>query len=817
MSAPDHESDAPSPKTMFLSFRQDFAHALRVLRTAPGYVAAAVLTLGVGIACATSLFSVVNGVLLRSLPYDDAAQLISLWVGSPERNLPRIPVTPAQYDAWRAGQHSFRDLAASQPRRFVVTNQGEDAVRVTGAMVSTNYFDVMGIHLLLGHVFDANDSLAGSRVIVSQAFWTSHLGAARDVAGKTITLDGNPYTVVGVTASRGASALNLFVPLTVPPVVAGDRNAHVLIVTGRLRANVPVASATRDLGAVLDRLGAEYPASDQAWTPVVVPLLSLAVGNVRPALITLSVAAGLLLLIACVNVGGLILIRLHRRAREFAIRSVLGAGRARVASQLAAESAVVALGGAAVGVMLALLAVSAFHHLAPASLPRAGEVSVSLPVLGFAIAITLLAATVLAVAQIRYSLREELSPALRDGGRGVSGSRHRRRFHHALVVIQVMLAIVVSMNATMFVRRFIALTRTSLGFDPSNVVTGHLVLPPKAYPNSQTQTVFADALADSLAHLRNVTAAALADALPVDRDGTPLVLFAIRGRPAPSSTERPAAYTVAVSPDYFNVLSIPLRRGRFFTREDRAGSRPVVIVDQELVHRYFQDQDPLGQFVSFVGDTVAREVVGVVGAVKQVGPQVEDRPGLYGPLAQLPGPDLRVLVRGNAGPSGVLVRGVRGAATGIDGQVPLLELEPLDGRMADVLGPQRLYATVGTVFALVALFLGGIGLYGTLAFAISQQSKEIGLRLALGASPALIRNGVVQTALLLTAAGVVAGGIGMLVIGSMLKSIVASPGSYDALSFEVVSFTYAAVAVVAAALPAYRASRVDPLESMRSE
>ena len=802
---------------MFESVRQDLAHALRILRTAPGHAIAAVLTLGVGIACATSLFSVVDGVLLRSLPYDDAGSLMSLWVGSPERHLPRIAVTPAEYDAWRAGQHSFRDLAASQPRRFVVTNAGEDAVRVTGAMVSTNYFDVMGIHLLVGHAFDANDSLAASRVILSQAFWTSRFGAARDVAGKTITLDGSPYTVVGVTASRSAGALNLFIPLTVPPVVASDRDAHALIVTGRLRAHVPVASATQDLGTVLDRLGSDYPATDKAWTPIVVPLLSLAVGNVRPAVVTLSVAAGLLLLIACVNVGGLTLIRLHRRAREFAIRSVLGAGRARVASQLVAESAVIALGGAAVGLTLALLAVGAFHRLAPTSLPRAGEVSVSLPVLGFSIAITLVAAVLLAAAQIRYSLRAELAPTLRDGGRGVSGSRHRRRFHHGLVVIQVMLAIVVTMNATLFVRRFVTLTRTTLGFDPADVVTGHLVLPPQRYPSAQAQALFADELADSLAHLPNVTAAALADALPVDRDGTPLVLFAIRGRPAPSSTERPAAYTVAVSPDYFKALGIPLLRGRGFTRQDRAGSRPVVIVDQELVHQYFQDRDPLGQLIAFVGDSVAREVVGVVGTVKQVGPQVEDRPGLYGPLAQFPGPDLRVVVKGNAGPLGRLVRGIRGAATGLDAEVPLLEVEPLEGRMSEVLAPQRLYATVGSGFALVALFLGGIGLYGTLAFAISQQAKEIGLRLALGASPILIRNGVVRTALFLTTMGLVAGGIGMLVIGSMLKSLVASPGSYDALSFEVVSLTYVSVAVIAAALPAYRASRVDPLESMRAE
>ena len=796
--------------------RSDVRSAFRRLRTSPGYAAVSILTLGLGIGASTAIFSAVDGVLLKSLPYRDPESLVQMWESSAPRKFDSFPVTPSDLAEWRTQARSFAGFAAGRGRRTILTAGTGEPERVPGASVTTNYFQLLGVGTHLGRTFVAADSLPSAEppVVLAYGFWLRRFGGDSALIGKPITLDGTPFTVIGILSPNVRTQSQLWTPLVVPPELMADRNAHMLAVIGRIAPGRSIDAARREMAQIAVRLAESYPESNKDWTVTLVPLLDQIVGKLRPALVALMAAVVFVLLIACANVANLTLARGYARAREVAVRGALGAGRRRIAAQMLTENVIIAVFGGVAGVAIASLGVTLLRKIAPANLPRLDDIGVDGRALVFGIAASLVTALVFGVLPALQGSRIDLANALREEGRGSSASTRAKLVQRSLVITQIAFAMVLLTGATLLFRSFVSLANRPLGFVTEEVASGQLTLPRRGYQRDVDQLRYANTLLERLRTEPGVEAAAISGAMP----GGPsagFYLLSIQNVPDPDPTNRPVAYFVPVSADYFKTLGLKLVAGRTITESDRAGSQPVTVVDEMFVKQFLGNRDPLTQRVFLaVDDSIPRQIIGVVKTVKQAGIDADERPTTYLPLAQAPAPDMAVLVRGKtSAPLAALKNQVRA----IDPDVPLYDVQTLADRVAVSVGPTRFYTVLATVFAIIAVVLGAIGVYGVLADTVSRRRRELGIRVALGAAPSTLVRDVLMDGARLAIVGVAIGLLASFWTGRALRALLVDVGERDPIALAGAAVIFAAVALLASLGPAARAVRADPIEALRAD
>jgi putative ABC transport system permease protein len=790
--------------------------AIRSLRRAPAFTLAAVATLGLGIGANTAIFSAVNGVLLHPLAYPDPDRLVVVWgrhttIGRETASLP-------DFLDWRAEARSFEALAAMTHTRFNVTGAGEPEV-VNGGIATANLLHVFGVVPSVGRGFRDDEERSGAlRVaMLGEGYWRRRFGAERDIVGSRILLSGVPHTVVGIVPAQ----LRLERPVDVWTPLATDttrpRRADFLTVFGRLGKDVPLDRAQQEMTTIMGRLEAQYPASNAGWGAEVVGLREQMIGEIRPALLVFMGAVSLVLLVACANVANLMLARAAGRSREVTIRSALGASRTRLAGELLLESMLLSLLGGALGLLLALWGVEGLRALGPDTLPRVDEIGLDLRVLGFALALSLVTGLLFGLAPVWRMAGRDLHRGLAGGSRSVAGGSGIHRARSALVLGEVALAFVLLAGASLLLRSFERLQRVDPGFAADRVLTARVTLPRLAYPEEERWQAFGQDLLARTGAEPGVRSAALVSDAPLG-DSPPYWSFAIQGgeTPAPGAVQDAAVFTASAS--YFETLRIPLVRGRLFESSDRAGGREVALVSQSAAQRYWKGGDPVGARVTF-GDPADPEaqwltVVGVVGDVLHERLNREAYPQIYLAFEQFPERSM-VLVARTAGDPMTTVPAVRRAIAGLDPDLPLADVSTLEDRKAVTLARPRVNATVLGGFALAALVLAAVGIYGVVAYGVVQRTRELGIRMALGAGGSTLLRMVIRQGMRPVLGGMAVGLVGALAGGRLLRGLLFGVGSGDPTILVLVTGFLVAVALVAMYLPARRASRCDPMIALR--
>ena len=794
----------------------DLRYALRSLHRHRVFALTAILTLGLGIGANTAIFSAVNGVLLRPLPYPDPDRILTIWghhatIGRETASLP-------DFLDWRKAR-SFSGMAAWANAAFTVTGTGDPEV-VSGALVTPNYFHVLGAPIPLGRDFRDDEARGAARVVVlSQGYWQRAYGGRPNVVGSQITLGGVPYTVVGAGA-RGLALpaeVDIWAPFQTDTTL-GRRNDFLQVI-GRLAPGATAETAQVELATIARRLEAEYPASNAGWGVELIGLHERIVGEIRPALLVFLGAVALVLLIACANVANLMLVRVAARERELTIRAALGASRRRLVRQLLTESVLLALAGGVLGLGLAVWGVSALRALDPGTLPRLDEVRLDARALAFALVLSvgsgLLFGVVPAIRALGFDLRGDLA----EGGRALSGARSAARTRSALVLAEVALASVLLVGAALLLRSFVGLQQVDPGIAVDGILTARVTLPRSRYDDSARQVAFADALLDRARALPGVTAAALGTDAPVG-DGLSYWGFAITGveQPPPEVVQDAAVYRA--SPEYFHTFGLPLIRGRLFEAGDRVDRTLVAIVSEGLAQRYWPGRDPVGSRITFgdPSDSAAdwMTVVGVVGDVRQDGAVSPAYPQIYVPFAQLSNRSIVVALRAGRNPL-ALAAPLKQALAGVDPNLALSQVTTMEQRIAGTLARPRVNALLLAAFAATALVLAALGIYGVIAYSVVQRTRELGIRVALGASADVVLGMVMRQGLSPVLIGL-AIGLGVAAVGSrMLRSLLYGVAPTDLATYAAVAAFLTAVAVAASYLPARRAARSDPVKALRAE
>jgi putative ABC transport system permease protein len=795
----------------------DVRFAFRQLARSPGFTAVAVLTLGLGIGASTAIFSVVDAVLLRPLPYPRPERLVALGEGNPRFS--ESFVRPDSFRAWR-GQATTLAAVALLSEDSMNLAGGGAPVRAYVGRTTAELFPVLGVRPALGRDFARADEQAGAAavVILSHGFWQRRFGGRPGLVGQAIELDARPHTVVGVLP-RGFALerpFDLYTPLALSP--RRDQSAnHYVTALGRLRDGATVAQAQQEVAVITARLAAQEPRGYRDWRVTVQPLLEARVAAARPALFALVGAVGLLLLIACANVANLLLVRSGVRARELAVRAALGAGRGRLRRQLLTESLVLALAGAAAGLLVAWLGLPALLAFAPEALPRAGEATaLDGRALLFTCATALATSVAFGLAPALRLARVAPHQALQQGGRAAGEGPGARRLRSGVVVAELAVAMVLLVGAGLLFRSFVRLAQVDRGFQPDGAVAVSVTLPERRYDTDARRVAFADGLLARLEALPGVEAVGAAQRLPF-AGGLNLIRWTVVGRPPPP--DPPVMKLYAVTGGYFRAMGIPLVAGRRFDTRDRAGAPLVVIINQALARRHFPGQDPLGQRLAAAhAPHMAGEIVGVVGDVRDDGLAGEVAPQGYVSLAQDSYLALTFVVRarGTEIPAG-WPAAIGAAVAAVDGDQPVAGLRPLRDLVAASIARQRFAMFVFAVFSGAALLLAALGLGGVMAHGVAQRRREIGVRLALGAQAGDIQRLVLRQGGVLVALGLLAGGAGALLAAGLLDRLLFGVQARDPGTFAAMAVVLALVALAACALPAHWASRIDPMQALRME
>jgi predicted permease len=803
------------------TLRQDLVYALRRLRQAPGFTLIAVATLALGIGANSAIFSVVNAVLLKPLPFEEPDRLVRVsqtWKGN------SAVYSPANFLDTAGAASSFESLAAHDGGGFTLTEGGAPA-RVDGATVSASFFEVLRARPVLGRGFLAEENEPGKHrvAVLGHALWRARFGGDPGIIGRTIQIDRESYEVVGVAPPGFAYPVGseLWTPLQYDEQFRIEsRGSWYLGVVGRLRRDVTLEGARQELAAIAARLVQQYPDDNEGVGATVDSLHEATVRQARAGLLVLLGAVGFVLLIACVNVANLLLARVLRREAEIAVRAALGAGRARLLRQLLTEAVVLAVLGGGAGLALASVSLDALLALRPEAVPRLVEIGLDRNVLAFAATGSIATGLLFGILPALHLIRRPAASALREGGRGVLGGRgHRLR--GALVVGQMAMALVLLSGAGLLLRSFAQLRRVDPGFRSEGTLAFRIALPESAYPDDEERIAFYDRLFSRIAALPGVRSVGGVTGLPLTGNNF-TISFEVAGRPPVPPAEQPSMQTRIASPGYFETMGIPLRRGRRIEARDGATAAQVVVLSEAAVRQYFQDEDPLGRVLK-IGlrrgpgkPGAGGEVVGIVGDVKEHGLQARQPPAVYIPYEQYPTPSLDVVVHTSLDP-GSLAAPVEACVRELDPQLPLTRVATLDEVVARSLAEPRFYAILLGAFAATALFLAALGIFGALSYAVSQRSREIGIRVALGAQPAEVLGMVLRHALTLAALGMGIGLAGALALSRAISGMLFGLSPSDPATLGGVAALLAAVALLASYIPARRATRVDPVEALRAE
>jgi putative ABC transport system permease protein len=808
-----------------LSIGHDVRFAFRALRQRPAVTVTAIVALGLAIGSTTAIFSVVNAVLLKPLSFDDPDRVAILWESNPGRGLDIFSASPANFLDWEKQNTVFQSMSAYSSGSVTVTGIEESAERIQRAVVSEQFFNVVRTPPQVGRTLLPEDSQQGKDVVavISHRYWQSRFGGDPSVIGKNILLDGRSYSIVGVmpAAFMYPADTDVWTPL----VIAGStvRGAHTLLAIGRLKDGATFEQADIEMKAIAGRLEQEYPQTNTEWTIRVFDVHQWIVRDMRPTLLVLLGAVGFVLLIACANVANLLLATASDRFKEIAVRLSLGAGRIRVLRQILTENIFLALAGGTFGTVLAWVGLRALLALAPANLPGLSETELSLPVLAFTVVLSLTTGILFGIFPATYLLRQNLSEHLKDTTRGSTGGAERHRLRSLLVSVEIALTIVVTAGAALMMQSLNRLHGVDPGFNPDNVLTVQLNLPASRYQTPEAFTGFIDRLLERVHALPGVTSAASTSTLPLTGAGSTLI-WAIEGRLPDNMPDWPNAQIRWVTPRLFETLQIGIREGRDFTAQDRnsgaqtwqAGAR-VVVVNDAFARRAFPGESAIGKRIVVGGrNAPPTEIVGVVQNTQEADLQENQRALIYLPVLQSPNPAIRLVVKASAD-AAALAGPIRTEIAAIDKDLATFNVRTMDEVVGLSVARARFTSTLLAVFAIVALVLAAVGVYSVMAYFVSQRTKEVGIRIALGADNQAILKMVLRSAVLLCGVGVVLGLGGSFALTRVLRDMLFQVNPLDPIVLSGVTLMLLAVALCASLIPAHRATRVEPMTAIRYE
>jgi predicted permease len=807
----------------FESLVRDLRYGARTLSKSPGFAIAGVIILGLGIGVNSAIFTVVNAVVLRPLPFAGADRIMRVWQTPPQQLFtdPVFPISPANFIDYKNQNQVFDRFAIYRTGRQTLTGRGEPEA-IIALRGSADFLPILGITPYLGRGFTAADDRVGGQasVMLSDAFFKTRFGGDASIIGATLTLNGVPHTVIGVVPpiTTFMQRVQVWVPLAWTTKDEAVRSNHNYLAIAQLKPGVDVTRAQRDLDAISKRLEAAYPDENKEWGALVRPLQDDMVGEVRTSLLVLLGAVAFVLLIACANLANLMLVRTYARAKEIAVRGALGASRTRVIQQLLAEGLVLGAAGGAAGFFAATYGVDALVAAAGTALPRASEIAVDNRVLAFTATIAMLTGVVAAFIPAWRLSGRVASEALRVGpGRGAS-TAGQGRLRNLLVVAEVALALILLVGAGLLIRSLSGLRAVDPGFDPSGTLTGLVMIPNAKYSTPVLSNQFFDRLLENVRAVPGVESAARIDNVPMQGGSSQYV--AVEGQPPMKESEMPVVALRMVSPDYFKTAKITLRAGRDFTRADDFGKPAVIVVSEGTAKRFFPNQDPIGRRITLTMMTKEpAEIVGVVPEVK-IGSlddtEADSETAIYAPAAQFGVNGSTIVMRTATDPSG-FTRALIGAVRAVDPEQPVLNIETMEQIVERSLGQRPLAMRLLAIFAALALVLATVGIYSVLAYTVRQRVREIGIRMALGAPSRGVLRLVVIEGLKPTLIGVALGLVLAAALVRVMNTLLFGVDQHDPGTFSVVAVLMLMVGAAAALIPAYRATRVDPIVTLRSE
>jgi predicted permease len=807
---------------------QDARFGMRMLLKKPGFTLLAVLTLALGIGANTAIFSVVNALILNPPHIAESERVTAIWRTGREKRAEGY-VSYLELQDWRTRSQSFESLAGYKPNGFILLNEGV-AERVDGMRVTSNFLSLVKVQPLKGRDFQPEEEKRGAQpvVITSFQFWQNHLGGKDEALGQPLTINGKQFTLIGILPQGfefplGGKGMELLTTIAGEGSNLDERGAQVLRVVGRLKPGVTREQAQSELSGIASNLEQQYPQYNRNVTAYLVPVDEQIVGQeVRRALWVLLGAVGFLLLIACTNVTNLLLVRASVRQKELALRVALGAGAWRIARHLLTESLLLALVSGGAGLLIALWGLSAIKYYGAEQLPRLDEVHMDARVLGFTLAVSVLTAMLFSLLPVLKAARPDVNEVLKAGAKTATSGGSLRWWRDLLVVAEVALGLVLLIGAGLMMRSFNSLVNVNPGFDPENVLAGRVSMSRAAYENTEERVRYVNQTLERLRTLPGVESAAFVAPMPFS-GGNVGGDFQIEGRPKPEPGQEPGANVRSVTPEYFQAIRIPLRRGRYFTERDERGTGVgAAIINETLAARYFPNEDPVGKYISNIGanqnegDPERWEIVGVVGDVHHTSLTKAATPEVYLPFQQNSWSWGNFFVRTTNNPAG-LTHGFTEAIRSVDKSVPVTNVQPLTEAISNTVAQTRFYTLLFALFGVTGLLLTLSGIYGVISYTVSQQTQEIGIRMALGAQAKDVLKLVIGHGLVLTLTGIGLGLLAAFGVTRLLQTLLFNVSATDPLTFASVAAVLALVALAACYFPARRASKVDPLTALRYE
>ena len=810
------------------NLRQDIQFGFRMLRKSRGLAAIALIALALGIGANTAMFSVVNTVLLRALPYPQPDQLVWFWESQP--GLEQAPFSAADFLDYQSQNQSFQQVATVRRLSFNLTGQGA-AERIPGMVATPNLFSLFGVHPIFGRDFLPQEGVFGAprRALLTYGFWQSHFAGDRTVVGRPLTLDNQPVQIVGILPANfryGGADIQLWVnPVNVVPEVfstspdwerniRNNRETHYLSIVGRLKPGVPLSKAQSDINTIVARLHQQYPVTT-GHNVVLIPLREFSAGPVRQTLVVILAVVGLVLLIACANVANLLLSRAVARRREIAIRTALGAGRLRIVRQLLTESLLLSFVGGTLGLALAWGFVRLLVAASPAQRPRVQEITLDLRVLLFTLGVSVLTGLLFGLAPALAATRQSLGHFLKEAGRGAAEGLAHNRLRGLLVVAEVAFSLVLLVCAGLLGRSFVRMLEVNPGFRPDHMVTMQMNFTGANYTAKDRSTQFLEQLLPRVSALPGVEGVAISNDLPLEGDDTTTGVSTVEGRAPFPRGQEPLVGVHTINPGYFRAMDIPLLRGREFRGSDSANSNPVVVINQKLAETLWPGQDPLGKHLHIMGDKQS-EVVGVVGNVLHNGLGESLSQETYLAFPQNPWSYVSLAVRTH-GDRGAVYGAARSLVAQIDPELPLHDMRPMEQVVTETMASRRLTLWLVGAFAALALVLASVGIYGVMSYAVTERLHEIGVRVALGAQRRDVLRLVVGHGMRLAAIGLLLGSVTAFFAARAMTTLLFGIRPSDPLTYIGIAVVLALAALAACYIPARRATAVDPMVALRYE
>jgi len=801
------------------SMFEDLRYSLRALARSPSFTLVAVVGLALGIGANSAIFTAMNAVLLRPLPYKEAEQLVLLWELNRHNGDHEIKASAPDYIDWKEQNSVFQDIAAFNANSDLGLNLSEAGhpERISATSVTGNLFSVLGVTPALGRSFVPDEERPGSApvCILSDGLWRRRFGSDPKILGKAVTLNGEMWTVVGVMPRgfRFPQSVDLWVPAIVRSTARTKHAQHYLGVIARLKPGLSLDHAQAELDALARRMGLQYPETNAGLGIRLVPLRTQITGNIRPALLVLFGATAFVLLIACTNLANLLLVRATVRQAEMSLRLALGASRTRLVRQLLTESALLGLFGGILGLILAFVGTRFLLNHSPSNFPRTNEIAVDGRVLAFTLGLSVFTAVIFGVVPALQASKPDLIRTLKVGGSGFAMGQGWQRLRLLLVASEMALALVLLIGASLMIRSFFRLQEVNIGLDPLNVLTMNTTLTVDRYP-APRQIAFYRDVVERIGALPGVTSVGAVDNLPLG--GSDLHTFGIVGRSAWDPGDEPSGEFGVVTPQYFNAIGIPLTKGRYFTEGDGEENPRVAIINKALASRYWPKEDPLGKHITIDFEREAREIVGVVGNVRHMGLDQQEPLQVYIPHPQIGGAMMCLVIRATSDPLN-LAPSVRAAVQAVDSDQPVYDIQTMEQRLSDSVSPRRFNMLLLAIFAAIALVLAGGGTYGVMSYYVTQQTHDIGIRMAMGADQVKVLTLVMGKGLVILFCALAIGVAVAFALSRVISGLLFGISTLDLTSILGASFLLTTVGLVACYIPARRASRVDPMVALRYE